>query len=262
MANLKTMYPGVTNSPETYLKENVAPEGTAIYVNDASVLGDLPTLAVIGIDQNAETVLVKSVRSDGGLEIQRAVEGLAKRWDKATVVARNFTNYDYRILKENIELLNSKKIEGGDLKTRLSEMTSDSTHRTVSDSEKSTWNNKLSSVSGQDISRSKTKGYNTSSTWQSISSSRDLEDWIGDFDKRSRENKDNINKKVDAVSGKGLSSNDFTNSYKSKLDGLKPVTKQDIKSLGFPEHIVLTETAYNALSSAQKSATDIFYYIK
>jgi hypothetical protein len=141
-------------------------------------------------------------------------------------------------------------------------ITETSTKRFVSDSEKSAWNGKLSSVSGQDISRSKAKGYNTSSTWQSISSSRDLEDWIGDFDKRSRENRDNINKKVDAVSGKSLSSNDFTNSYKSKLDSLKPVTKQDIKSLGFPEHVVLTESAYNALSSTQKNATDIFYYIK
>lgn len=38
-----------------------------------------------------------------------------------------------------------------------------------------------------DISRCKTKGYNTSSTWQDLSTSRDLEDWIGDFDKRTRE---------------------------------------------------------------------------
>lgn len=76
-----------------------------------------------------------------------------------------------------------------DIKTKLSEMTDDSTHRTVTDTEKSTWNNKLSSVSGVDISRSKTKGYNTSNTWQSISTNRDLEDWIGDFDKRTRENR-------------------------------------------------------------------------
>lgn len=37
------------------------------------------------------------------------------------------------------------------------------------------------------ISRCKTKGYNTSNTWQSLSTERDLEDWIGDFDKRTRE---------------------------------------------------------------------------
>ena len=42
-----------------------------------------------------------------------------------------------------------------------------------------------------DVSRCKTKGYNTSNTWASLSSSRDLEDWIGDFDKRTRELKNN-----------------------------------------------------------------------
>lgn len=42
-----------------------------------------------------------------------------------------------------------------------------------------------------DISRCKTKGYNTSSTWQALGTTRDLEDWIGDFDKRTRELKNN-----------------------------------------------------------------------
>lgn len=41
-----------------------------------------------------------------------------------------------------------------------------------------------------DISRCKTKGYDTSSTWKSLSTERDLEDWIGDFDKRTRELRD------------------------------------------------------------------------
>lgn len=38
-----------------------------------------------------------------------------------------------------------------------------------------------------DISRCKTDGYSSASAWSSVSSSRDLEDWIGDFDKRTRE---------------------------------------------------------------------------
>lgn len=85
-----------------------------------------------------------------------------------------------------------KKANKTELKTKLSEMTDDSTHRLVTDTEKTTWNNKLDSVSGKDISRSKTKGYNTSNTWSSLSTNRDLEDWIGDFDKRTRENKEVI----------------------------------------------------------------------
>lgn len=41
------------------------------------------------------------------------------------------------------------------------------------------------------ISRCKTKGYGSASSWSNASTERDLEDWIGDFDKRTRELKDN-----------------------------------------------------------------------
>lgn len=79
-----------------------------------------------------------------------------------------------------------------DIKTKLSEMTQSSSYRTVTDTEKTTWNNKLSTVSGQDVSRAKAKGYSSASSWTSVGSSRDVEDWIGDFDKRTRENKEKI----------------------------------------------------------------------
>lgn len=79
-----------------------------------------------------------------------------------------------------------------DIKTELSELTDDNTHRTVTDTEKTTWNNKLSTVSGQDVSRAKAKGYSSASSWTSVGSNRDLEDWIGDFDTRTRENKEKI----------------------------------------------------------------------
>lgn len=85
--------------------------------------------------------------------------------------------------------LNERKADKTEIKTKLSEMTDDATHRLVTDTEKTTWNNKLDSVSGKDVSLSKTKGYENASAWQNVSSSRDVEDWIGDFDKRTRENK-------------------------------------------------------------------------
>ena len=134
-------------------------------------------------------------------------------------------------------------------KTKLSEMTDDSTHRLVTDAEKTAWNNKLDSVSGKDISRSKTKGYNTSNTWSSLSTNRDLEDWIGDFDKRTRENKTELAKKVDSVSGKGLSSNDFTNAFLNKLNSIK-------------QQVILTQSDYNALSSTDKNDSSKIYFIK
>lgn len=50
------------------------------------------------------------------------------------------------------------------------------------------------------ISRCKTKGYNTSNTWQPLGTERDLEDWIGDFDKRTRELKEGSGGGVEEIS--------------------------------------------------------------
>ena len=111
MIELNKMYAGVANSPDTFLTSPLASGGTVIYVADSSVFGPLPTLAVLGSGANAETVLISSKRSDGGLSVQRGVEGQAKDWTKATIIARNFTNYDYKQIVENIRKLNQTKQE-------------------------------------------------------------------------------------------------------------------------------------------------------
>lgn len=61
------------------------------------------------------------------------------------------------------------------------------------------WNNKWESAYGKDISRGKTDGYNTSTVWADLSSTRDLEDWIGDLCKRTVELKEKLDKKPDVV---------------------------------------------------------------
>lgn len=143
---MKTMYKGVVNSPETFLKENLVQGATIMYVADGLVFGTLPTLVVIGDDESAETVLVESV--DGGAyTIKRAFEGTAKDWTKGTTVARNFTNYDYQAVVDNIDELSKRKIP-----SKLSELTDDSTHRTVADTEKKAWDNKVDKVSGKGLS--------------------------------------------------------------------------------------------------------------
>ncbi|MGI5949115.1 pyocin knob domain-containing protein [Peptoniphilus sp.] len=179
MTELNKMYDGVANSPDTFLTEPLASGGTIMYVADSSVFGILPNLAVIGNGANAETVLIKAKREDGGLDVDRAVEGKAKDWPKATAIARNFTNYDYKNLKENIEKLNQDKLEENSkidfteanakeninstdsVKTilgklskwftnlqkiawtgNLSDGVQDSDHRLVTDEEKTKWNGK------------------------------------------------------------------------------------------------------------------------
>lgn len=111
MANLNTMYPGVANSPDTYLREPLASGGSILYVVEGLVFGTLPTLAVIGDDHTAETVLITAKRADNGYDITRAIEGNAKDWIKGTTVARNFTNKDYKALVDNINVLNTTKAE-------------------------------------------------------------------------------------------------------------------------------------------------------
>lgn len=110
----------------------------------------------------------------------------------------NNSYVEYMWINSAWEIIGNTKIDLNpyakktDIKTSLSQMTQSSSYRTVSDSEKTTWNNKLSTVSGQDVSRAKTKGYSSAGSWSSVGNTRDVEDWIGDFDKRTRENKEKI----------------------------------------------------------------------
>lgn len=288
------MYDGVANSPDTFLTSPLASGGDIMYVADSSVFGTLPNLAVLGSGTNAETVLILNKRPDQGLYIRRAVEGVARDWAKASIVARNFTNYDYKQLKENIEKINTSKQENltagnniqitngrisatdtkyddtqvkrdiaalknsqlskasqteaesgvnntkymtpqatkqaieklspkqnlsgyalkNEIKTKLSEMEDDNTHRTVTDTEKEKWNNvknteivdnlttddatkALSAKQGKalqdnkvgwsDFGSGRTAGLPGVITWGNVTESKPLNAWIGDFDKRTRE---------------------------------------------------------------------------
>lgn len=111
MTQLKTMYPGVANSPDTFLVEGLTIDGTVMYVADGAVFGEIPTLAVIGQAELAETVQITGKQSDGGYTIIRGVEGKRQAWAKATNVARNWTNKDYEALRSNITAINDGKVD-------------------------------------------------------------------------------------------------------------------------------------------------------
>lgn len=86
------------------------------------------------------------------------------------------------------------------------------------------------------------------------------------FDMLKALNKD-FAKKVDKVEGKGLSTNDFTNEYKNKIDTIEAgnvdlsgyVKTTDI--VDFKRCIVLSETNYAALSDAEKNRADTLYFL-
>lgn len=114
MALPSSMYKGLVNSPETTLTNNVGVADILIYVLDpARVPASLPNLMTIGTGTNAETVRVMSrdPGDDSLLTVERGFQGVAKEWLAGTVIARNFTEYDYDAFKVNIEYLTTQLLE-------------------------------------------------------------------------------------------------------------------------------------------------------
>lgn len=283
------MYKGVVNSPETFLKENLVQGATIMYVADGSVFGTLPTLAVIGDDESAETVLVESV--DGGAyTIKRAFEGTAKDWTKGTTVARNFTNYDYQAVIDNITELGGRKIP-----SKLSELTDDSTHRLVTDAQRNAWDNKVDKVSGKGLS---TNDYtDEDKAMVNVNLPREIQsvaDHLGGAintkadkteikTKLSEMTDDSTHRLITDAQRKAwdnkIDKSQITDDYSTYDSEIIPsskalaelanlinesfndtVNKSEIAD--FKRCKVLTQSEYNALSSTEKNRADTLYFIK
>lgn len=91
------------------------------------------------------------------------------------------------------------------------------------------------------VGKSKSSSNDTASVWGT--GTREIETWIGDFDKRTKENRDNINKKVDAEAGKTLTTNDYTNQDKAKVDAI-------------PSNPKYTDTTYDLTPYAKTTDVD------
>ena len=108
------MFPGLVNSPETTTTTSISAVDTQIGILDISrIPRDLPNLLVLGSGTNAETVKVTAI-DDGTsvITVVRAFQGIAKDWLAGTVIARNFTAYDYDTLRTNVLDLNDQIVKG------------------------------------------------------------------------------------------------------------------------------------------------------
>ena len=95
-----------------------------------------------------------------------------------------------KVLSSN-DYTNDDKAKVQNIPTVVDNLTTTDATKALSASQGKILNDSLTGKADKsDISRCKTKGYSSASSWSSVSSSRDLEDWIGDFDKRTRELKD------------------------------------------------------------------------
>lgn len=131
---MKEMYKGKVNSPATLLVETIDSSVTSIKVADGTVFPEGPNVAVIGTDGNAETIKYDSINGNILVGCVRGFQGKASVWDKDTIIARNFTEYDLDALQENILELDKKQ---------LKDFQEDENHRTVTNSEKEKWDDKV-----------------------------------------------------------------------------------------------------------------------
>ena len=112
MSQLETMYPAQANSPETTLTGAIAADATEIPVLDGSFLPDAPNILTIGADSTtAETVLM-TAKSGNTLTVVRGYNGTtARAWIRGDTIGRYFTAADHTALMQNINALNTGKIE-------------------------------------------------------------------------------------------------------------------------------------------------------
>lgn len=107
---MQTMYPGKVNSPATTLDGGINDTVETINVVDGSVLPNSPNIAVIGTGEDAETILYNTKVNNILSNVTRGFQGVAKAWNSGEAIARLFTEYDYKSLKDNINTIEARKI--------------------------------------------------------------------------------------------------------------------------------------------------------
>lgn len=111
MATLEQMYAPQAFSPQTTLSQDIGASDTRIYVANVNVFPTPPTLATIGTDAaSAETVKI-TAKGTNYIDVQRGLLGTAKAWTTNSVIARNFSAADQTAIQNNINTLNTMKLE-------------------------------------------------------------------------------------------------------------------------------------------------------
>ncbi len=221
---MKKMYKGKVNSPQTQLIEDIGINTTNIKILDASVFPGGPNLAVIGNDAQAETIKYESINSNVLVGCVRGFQGKAIAWKKDSVISRNFTEYDLDAIQENILELDNNKID----KTQITDDYSSADSNMIA-----------SAVAVKTLFDAVNEGFQerdnshnglVENLFGELQNKADkdeirtkLSDLYDDADHRtvSDDEKNKWNNKVDKVVGKDLSSNDFTNAEKEKLEGIE-----------------------------------------
>ena len=106
----QTMYPAITNSPNTTLNGGIDNSTTSIIVVDTSILPSAPNLLTIGYDTTTpETVLLTNVVGNT-LTVTRGVDGSAISHLTGEKIARIFTAKDLNDVQSNITYVKNLQV--------------------------------------------------------------------------------------------------------------------------------------------------------
>jgi len=118
---MEIMYKGQVNSPQTNLVNDITAIQTTIEVVDASVLPTAPNILVIGGDTTTSETVYYASATGNVLTVIRAYEGTAQIWASGVTIGRNFTAYDYNTLVDNVDEVNTTKINTAQIANNLTE---------------------------------------------------------------------------------------------------------------------------------------------
>lgn len=99
---MKAMYTGKVNSPKATLSAAVGAGDVALDFDTSILANETPNLCIIGSDEDAETVLYTAKTATSISGVTRGFQGVARAWPTGTPVYRNFTEYDYAALVDNV----------------------------------------------------------------------------------------------------------------------------------------------------------------
>ena len=103
------MYAPMNNSPITLLTSAITAAATTIVLDNAAVVPAAPCLAVIGAGDDAEIIKYTDKSGNTLTGVTRGINGTtAKSWSAGTIVARNFTSFDQKLIQDNIEDLDNR----------------------------------------------------------------------------------------------------------------------------------------------------------
>ncbi len=223
--SLTTMYAPQNNGPHTALAETINAAQTDITVADASILPTAPNVLTIGTGEDAELVLM-SAKTGNIITVTRGYNGTAaKSWETDEWVYRAITAQDVSALQANVNAINAGKVDA------------ESGKGLSSNDYTSAEKQKLAGIAAgaNNYVHPSTHPASMITGLADVATSGDYADLSGKptiptVDSAITQGGTNpvtggaifdaLEGKVDAESGKGLSTNDYTSAEKQKLAGI------------------------------------------